>query len=333
MTLKPFCFVWFLHNNFLSLSLISVKSPEIFKELPYQSLSNEDFFKIFTDLVRKEFSIPTHEAFLQILSFETLIQEKFIEFLKDYKLSFENLPKPLSQIKYQEFIRYKEGPLKIFFKCLKEYIWKLQTYSKIIRYELHWITKNYDDCNICDVLGRTEDFCLKFDILFVLQQFDGTAFFSEDPPKANETHFLQKLWDFLYLYADSSEMKWADFSKKEGFKFEKKPRFLKIGAVNNGLLSENPDNLENIDLEQEFIDFNNLMDEQRWRERGPNEFIQFLVEKGHGNLSFKTREEIKLAMSLFYYKEHNQSQIGLDYICLASYLCYNIMNSRKFYLF
>lgn len=264
------------------------------------------------------------------MTFETLIQEKFIEFLKDYKVSFENLPKPLSQERYQEFIKQKEGPLKRLFKCLKEYIWKLQKYGNIISYELHWVTKNYDDCSICDVLAISEDFCLMYDILFVLWKFDGNGFFLVDPPKAKETHF-QKLWDFLFLYADSSGLKWVDLSKKEGYKFEKKPRFLIIGEETNGLLCEEPENKEALDLEQEFTVFNKIFEENKSQEKGPNEFIHFLVEKGKVSLCYKTKAEIKIAMNMFYYEDPKQSQIGKEFLCLASYLCWDIIRSRNYY--
>ena len=264
------------------------------------------------------------------MSFETLIQEKFVEFLKDYKVSFGNLPKPLSQENYQEFVRQKEGPLKRFFKCLKEYIWKLQKYGNIISYELQWVTKKYDECSICDVLAISEDFCLMYDILFVLWKFDGNGFFLVDPPKAKETHF-QKLWDFLLLFAGSSGLKWADFSKKEGFKFEKKPRFLIIGEENDGLLCENPKNKKALDLEQEFTDFNNIFEEKKATERGSNIFIHFLIEKGKVRLRFKTKVEIKLAMNLFYYEDPKQNQLCKEFICLASYLCWDIIRSRNYY--
>lgn len=285
---------------------------------------------MFSDLVRKEISLSTHEAFLQILSFETLIQEKFIEFLKDYKLSYQNLPKPLSQVKYQEFITQKEGPLKRFFQCLKEYTWKLLKYGNVASYELYWVTKNYDDCSIGDVLAISEDFCLMYDILFVLWKFDGNGFFLVDPPKAKETHF-QKIWDFLYLFADSSGLKWADFSNKTGFKFEKKPRFLVILEENNGLLSEKPENKETLDLEQEFSDFNKVSEENKEQERGSNEFIHFLVEKGKVNLDLKTKTEIKLAMNVFYYEDQKKIQIGKEFLCLASYLCWEIIRSGNYF--
>ena len=159
------------------------------------------------------------------MAFEDLIEQKFIEFLKDYKLSFEKLKRPFETKEYEDFIKEKETLLKLYFRHLKEYILKLSIQTVVMNFELSYLMKSYENSTICDILTITEDFMLKYDICFVFHIMQGNNFYQKEPLDPKSTHF-QTFYDFLSLYADASSLKWMDFFNKEDlFSMNKKPIF------------------------------------------------------------------------------------------------------------
>ena len=248
------------------------------------------------------------------MSFESLIQEKFIEFLNDFKFSFENQQKTI-------FPSEQEAKIKLFFKFLKEYIWKLKKYGSIASFELQWLIQDYEGFSICDILAISDDFALKYDILYLLWKFNGNTFINDKPPNPKSSHF-QKLWEYLFLYADASRFKWVEECKK--------PIFVIIDNETNGIfLSENSENEEAINLEHEFQDFSEFLKKNIYFKQSPNDFVRYLLEKGKYQLSFKVREEIKMAITLYYSDDAKQRLLGHDYFGLASYLSSEILKSRN----
>ena len=180
----------------------------------YDPLTNDEFFKMFSDLIREEFTIHTTQAFLKIIAFEDLLERKFIEFLKDYKIGFEKLQRPLLTDEYSNFIKEKEIPLKLYFQYLKEYLWKLTTQTTVTNYQLNYLLKGYDDCSICDIFAITDDFTLKFNICYILKKMQNTFDQNEINNLKMNSHY-QTLYDILVIYSSASELKWIDFSNVE----------------------------------------------------------------------------------------------------------------------
>jgi len=312
-------------------------------ELPILSnpISNEEFFKIFSDLNREEFNIPTAQAFLKLIAFEGLIEEKFIEFIKDYKIGFEKLQRPLMTGEYATFIQEKESPLKLYFQYLKEYLWKLTTQTTITNYLLAYLMKSYDDCSICDIFAITEDFSMKFNICYILNKMQKDI-------NPNEMTTLQRdlLSDILFLYSSTSELKWMDFSSGDNpFDLKFRPKFLTIEKNNNvKVCAEVNNECFALDLEKEFVNYSLICQENqkfRWSPIPFQEYIADILGDKYKDLelNFMLMEEIKLISTFILFEDikSKETQMELNtkwgYFILVSFLCNELMNSSKKLIF
>ena len=315
-----------------------MKDPSIFKDNPFYSipLTNEAFFKSFFEIINEEFTLQNSKQLLKIISFEVVIEEKFVEFLIDYKASYDKLKKPFIKQEYTDFILKKEATLKLFFKYLKEYI---STCAKTI-YEPFYLIQIYENCSICDILSITGDFSLKFDILFTLSKFPGSKFYLSDPQNPTKSHF-NNLFDFLSLYGDIEELLWADFWKKQGpLEIIKKEIFLVFDEKSNFLRLdiEKTKNKLILNLNEEIENSSKKIQENNDMFRSPSNFVYFIEEKikiSHPEVKVEVKltEEIKLIVDLFYLNDNDNSKNNLIYFYFITFLCDNIMNSSKSYIF
>ena len=304
-------------------------------------LSNEEFFKIFSDLIREEFNIPTTQAFLKIIAFEDLIEQKFIEFLKDYKLGFEKLQRPLLTDEYSKFINEKETPLKLYFQYLKEYLWKLMTFTTVTNYQLAYLLKSYDDCSICDIFALTDDFSLKFNICYILNKMKNN-FFDQNGIEDIKSGHYQKLYDMLLLYSSDSALKWMDFSRVDNlFCVKFRPIILSFDfEMWHFFCAEEKEKSVILNLETEFTNYSKFCEQNEKFSMSPNGYQEYirkiLMEKERElKFNFKLIEEIKLISIFFFFndlnmKETNQSlKNQIFYFLLVNLLSNEIMRSSK----
>jgi len=271
------------------------------------------------------------------MAFEDLIEQKFIEFLKDYKLSFEKLKRPFETKEYEDFIKEKETLLKLYFRHLKEYILKLSIQTVVMNFELSYLMKSYENSTICDILTITEDFMLKYDICFVFHIMQGNNFYQKEPLDPKSTHF-QTFYDFLSLYADASSLKWMDFFNKEDlFSMNKKPIFLTFQKEKPAFCSESNENDIILNLEEEFQNYSLKTSLFHRNSIGFQEFIHEVLKekKPEIKLDFKLAEEIKLISQFFYFEEIKNKEEKpelknkLMFFLLIIFRCNDIIKSSK----
>ena len=306
----------------------------------YDPLTNDEFFKMFSDLIREEFTIHTTQAFLKIIAFEDLLERKFIEFLKDYKIGFEKLQRPLLTDEYSNFIKEKEIPLKLYFQYLKEYLWKLTTQTTVTNYQLNYLLKGYDDCSICDIFAITDDFTLKFNICYILKKMQNTFDQNEINNLKMNSHY-QTLYDILVIYSSASELKWIDFSNVDDpFVVKFRPMFLTLAEFNLIECTEVEKETLILNLEKEFAIYSNLCKSNEkfsWSPLAYQEYIRLTLSDRHPDLkiTFRLMEEIKLISIFFFFDEFKNQETNKKlknkwiYFILTTFLCTEILKSSK----
>ena len=120
--------------------------------------TDDEFFKKFNETCFSEFPMSQSRDLLDFVYLEVLLEKKFIEFLTNYKKSFDSLQRPFLKEEYAKFIETREKPLKKYFQYLKVYLQKWVPNSEATDYDLYFLTKEYDGCSLCDMFTISDDY-------------------------------------------------------------------------------------------------------------------------------------------------------------------------------
>ena len=280
---------------------------------------------------------------MKILAFEELIEKTYITLLKDYKYSFDNLKRPFINEEYSYFLEKKEKPLKIYFQLLKEYIFKLQTTTNVQNIKFYYLIRNYENCSICDILTTTNDFSLKFNILYLLNKdASDNLFETASVENLNSTHY-QILYEFLFVYSDPLHLKFLDFHLKNRLNLIKeKPKYLAVIDNEIQFIYINDCNQVDIetrfDLEEQFLNFKKIYqnDKDENLHLNPQAFKEFLdsvIKKKYPaiNIDCKILEEIKVFFFIFHCTDGNY-KVNLEYFFLVCCMCENNISLSKYFI-
>lgn len=306
-------------------------------------LSTSDFLLKFSEFSNKEFNLHNTDVFLEHLAFEKAIEIHFKSLLLDYKTSYDKLKRPILKDEIKEFIKEKETPVKLYFQYLKEYLFKMVTSTNVANYSLFFLTESYKNYSICDIFAITNDFSLKYNILYALFKIS-TVFVATIPEDIKSTHY-KTLYDIFLLYSDSSQLKWVDFSSNNLLSFlGEKPKYLIIQSKNEiFFISEKEKNNYNIEiiinLEEEHENYIKSLQEDVNLDANPNDYVERIVsilkEKHPNTISgFKLKEEIKLAAAIHYLKDFEDKityKRNLNYFYLGCYLSHEIIKTCILY--
>ena len=253
-------------------------------------------------------------------------------FLIDYKNSYENLQRPFLIAEYENFIKKKETPLKDFFQLLKEYLEKWVYSTHYTHFELFYLMKEYNGCSICDIFTITENFSLKFNILYALFKMKGNKFYEKDPKTPISPHF-QNLYDILEFYNDFCQTgDFLNFNYFDDKSLIEKCKSYYIKKVGDEVkITETPSSKDfQLDL---FKEFEKYIEKTKQNENlliNYNGFIEYIKEKVSAKSTkwnFQTSETLKIISIFIYFRENRKND--LFYFYLSSFLAQFMSTSGK----
>ena len=317
-------------------SIKSIPLEQMLDILALNPQNDDDFFKKLNQICFSEFPMSQPGDLLDFVYLEVLLEKKFIEFLTNYKKTFDTLQRPFRKEEYVKFIETREKPLKTYFQYLKVYLQKWLPYSEGTYYELYFLTKEYDGCSICDIFTISDDYSLKYHVFVALFRIQAKNFYEIEPKDQKTTHY-RRIYDCLSFYANVCDEKkeWLDF--EELYSADTSKRNVKILKI---LINEEEKNFKNIDLFSEFQNYSKIMSENEYL-ISPTGFSEFLIKNlNEGNpklkIDFKIKETIKMVASFFFLDDfssidtNQEFKNNLFYFYLTCFIVQEIAKTRIF---